>query len=395
MRQKQHEPPEEAVRIFGEQLLAAFGSVKGNRTNNQLATRTGIDRRKITQLSKGKLPRSLNYTELLALNSLTNGALAGALQKQRKTSIIHSLEGAKEVTFILGAREVDKTDHVSRWDVRAMAAVVRAIQTQCAKPPQINVEDVLRARPSRTGSAFDLTAYLEKAKNQRWPTLLDRYEGALIAVGSTRSCHVIEHMLASMFECEIYNPRAARPPFHFVWTEALHERLPSSFARPGSPPARSGGVASEILGLDVGETFYPITPQEPSWDAYGVCVAQRRRTGATWCVIAGATGPASLATADQLSSIDVLLPEPQSPDVDGAPVWFVVKAEVQQDEDRVGDNRFIGAGQIVRHPAIWHHEEKRSATLPPEPGTMTRTGRASTSPPARGPKARNGPARSK
>jgi hypothetical protein len=372
-----HKPPAEAVRICEEQILAAFKELKGARSVNQLTADTGVDRRKLTQLSGKKaagrppqppaLPRSFTLAELMALDSFTNGALTEALRKARSTSIIHSLEGAKEVTFILGARELEKTDHVSRWDVRAMTALVRAMQRQCASAPEINVEDVLRVRPNRSGSAFDLAVYREKTKTQPWTGLLDRHDGALIALGSSRSLHVVEHMLANVFDEEIYRKPSTEMPFSFVWTKELYERLPSTFARVGEPPAvRPGRVPSDILGLDVEGRFYEISPREPSWNAYGVCVAQRRRNRATWIVVAGATGPATFCTAEMLGQVDVLLPEPESDDVDGAPVWFVVEAKIKQDDDRVGDNRSVAGGaKIVHGPSIWDREKKRSAVSPP------------------------------
>jgi hypothetical protein len=112
-----------------------------------------------------------------------------------------------------GSRPGAGRTHLIVSDVRAITAVIKAVQRYTANPPALHVEDVFRIRPQVEGGQYDLSAYLTDVKRGRWFGRLDQYDdSSIIVLGSPATCHPCEHVLASMFGENPYSDLLLRFP---------------------------------------------------------------------------------------------------------------------------------------------------------------------------------------
>ena len=106
--------------------------------------------------------------------------------------------------------------------------------------------------------------------------------------------------------------------FRFIWSHAVYSSRPSSFTEDGSiamPPI--GGAAQRFgrscWGLRVHDEMHSIDEVEGRWSALGVIAAQWRMNGQLRVVLAGTTGPATLACARLLPNIPAVAPPAVAP----------------------------------------------------------------------------------
>jgi hypothetical protein len=223
------------------------------------------------------------------------------------------------------------------------------VQRYTANPPALHVEDVFRIRPQVEGGQYDLSAYLTDVKRGRWFGRLDQYDdSSIIVLGSPATCHPCEHVLASMFGENPYSDAATPLPFRFVWSRELYSTVQSTFAMCAERNPKHSST-SGILGLQFGKDFLPIEEGPAEWDTYGVRVAQRRRSGQLWLVLAGATGTATYAGAELLDDMRTAISS-APPREDGPPVLFVVAARVRREGQRRGDNRVVMSQRVIAGP---------------------------------------------
>jgi len=129
-------------------------------------------------------------------------------------------------------------------------------------------------------------------------------------------------------------------PFHFSWCPDLDHVFPSAFRYTAEELARHDVDAARLVAerkssaLEVCGTVFPDHhKQRGTLESYGVCVAQRRKSGQIWLVLAGVTGPATYAAARLASRLPLdqrLLHSQQSSPVH----WAAVRATLQRDRDR-------------------------------------------------------------
>jgi hypothetical protein len=354
-----YKPSESAIRALHDQLAQAFRHAQGERTISSIERETGIGRGKLTTFAKTGTFKEMSPEELLALNSFLSGRLAEILHDLRGTRMVDLLADAAGVTFILGARVLHWADHVSRWDVRAMTAILRSIQHSSSNPPEFQVEDALHVGTD----GIDPEKHVPDTTKERWFGLLDQYDGrAVVAVGSPRACLASEYMLCRMFGETPFHKARGPLPFEFLWTTGLYQSLPSAFAR-AAKVGQAGDPASGILGLRTDGTDYRIDDRTPTWNTYGVGVAQRRRSGQLWVVIAGATGTATSAVAEVLPQVRGALP-PATGVEDSDPMWFVVEAKVKREGQRGGDNRMVTSMHTIVDATMWDRSKRRPSVPP-------------------------------
>lgn len=358
-----HEPSHESVDRFEQELGNALNVARGKRSFNQLGDITGIDRRILSRLADKKKLGAITAHQLLALNSLLGGKLVESLRNVQGSTLAATLAETRGLFFILGARDLERTDHVSRWDVRAITSVVRGVQRHSAQPQAIHVEDVFRIRPAqRQDGSYDFSTYDSAFQKEPWFGMLDQYDGrAVVVLGSPVTCHPCEHVLARMFDTKPYGEGNVTLPFRFLWSNELRARVPSTFAAcahevglKAISPSRNG-----IVGLQIGTKILPIVETQPEWDTYGVCVAQRRQGGQLWLVVAGATGTATFATAELLDEVKTILPT-KAPQHHSPPIWFAVAAKVRREGGRKGDDRVVASQRIIAGPDEWDLGNKRN-----------------------------------
>jgi hypothetical protein len=174
-------------------------------------------------------------------------------------------------------------------------------------------------------------------------------------------------MLCRMFEVPEFEDappaQKERIPFHFVWNPRLRYVFPSHFHL-GSVDLFSRDLdaanmvrehrASAIVTAD--EVFVDRVYPERIGDAYGVCVAQRRKRGQVWLVLAGVTGVATFVAAKLAKSLATRLHE-QELGQDSDVYWAVIRAQVTQDPNRpLASVRTFAKEAIVSGLHVWRRE---------------------------------------
>lgn len=305
-----------------------------------------VDRRKLSKLVANDGVH-LSIEDLDALEHYfrqQRGYGLGAILSFSNTVISQVAEESREVTFLLGARPDTNSPRqlqtISRWDVRAMADVLGAIFRATSKV-KIGIDDVLLRCEPLSSRSFK-TAF----GNDPWYQSLRRKDSpSKLCIGSARSCHATEVMLAKMFGVQPFDESVHRKlPFRFLW--------PSQYAGSASSFASEANLrhkrttGHDILGLQLldREPMW-VDRSQQSWRTYGVVAAQKRKFGQVWLVTAGLTAPGTLAAASQLEFLTGQIP--QEPNV----LWGIVAADVQWSPN--GEKRRMSGPSILRDGDIW------------------------------------------
>jgi hypothetical protein len=172
-----------------------------------------------------------------------------------------------------------------------------------------------------------------------------------------------------MFGCPTFEEASpdekGRLPFHFVWDPELEYIFPSHFHLGSDDMAsRNLKAAQAIEGRQAsavvtsGEVLVDRVFQRRWGDTYGVCVAQRRKRGQVWLVLAGITGAATFVAAKLAKNLATRLHE-QERGRDSDVYWAVIRARVPNDEDRPLINlRQFAEETIVSGPHVWQPESR-------------------------------------
>jgi len=309
-----------------------------------------VDRRKLRAIVEGEEEIVFSTRELRALDLYLEPYGEGLSSQPlfEKPNLIQTLARSRTVSFLLGSRTSEEGEiHFPHWDVLAMAEIQKRI-TQMELPVRINIQDVPMGQDE---VPVDLESHFEQPGQ------------SLVCLGSHRLMSTSSLMLERMFGLDATPERRPRLPFAIVWNEALH-RLESPFRRSAveievSHPDAAAAVRQQNGGsvLVAGEDAWIDTlTARGRGHGYGVCVAQRRASGAVWMLLAGVSGPATYATARLAHRLDFRLGEPQR----GAasPVWWAaVSATVPPgNEDKVPDLRDFEP-QVVVPPTPWRPED--------------------------------------
>jgi hypothetical protein len=323
-----------------------------------------IDRRKLVNLVEDPSKVVLSLADLRALDHYLErfGEGLAYVPLFKKPDLMQTLADSGRVTFLLGSkpeligskREPERWNF-SHWDVLAMAEIQRGVNAS-EVGTRFDIQDVPLA---------DEAAKATKSKRKTgWMELLDDRGPSLVCLGSSRTGPAAEAMLSKMFKRPPFEdapPEEKRSlPFHFVWNETLpyvfdsHFRLHANDVGADDPEAEkliSDGKASAIA-IEKRVLVDRVTPD--CWgDTYGVCVAQRRKRGQVWLVLAGVTGAATYVAAKLAKQLATRLHEEkrgQHSDV----YWAVVTAHVEKNQrKRLGKLRDFGGEAIIEGPHPW------------------------------------------
>ena len=317
-----------------------------------------IDRRKLKRISDCDNV-SISLDELQALDTYLTRQGKGLAAILEKPSIIKSLVEKGRATFLLGSRprEERRTIELSRWDLRTVGEVLRAIY-RVTPAVRINVEDVfLRNREDN----LNATTYRGLFHDETWLSLLEDGDGpSLICIGSPRACHATELVLASMFSTEPFQRSDAscstRLPFYFVWSQEQYDEVPSSFAlnETALPNHADNRVIADwnTLALQFNNTLHPVYREGRTSNTYGIICAQRRRTGQVWVVMIGLNGPGTLASARLIDSVTTALPQGEI-GRHSSVLWVAVEGRVEETSGKRGDLRELVQQQLFSDPATW------------------------------------------
>ncbi len=306
-----------------------------------------VDRRKLKQLVAGG-DVTLTLRELIALDRFLTPLGEGLADKPlfERPAPIRSLVAKARVTIVLGAyiRPKGRRNDLSRWDVRSMAHLLRAIE---------------KRRPETHVDIRDALSYKERPEA---PKYLVEPGPSMCSIGSPRASFATEIMLAKMVGVEPFvRGSAQRAPFRFIWSPKAPGRHASCFRiEPDQILPRDekfvrdvrDGIVWGALQVNDGLYITRAAPHETGqerdqiWKSYGIVVTQQRADGSVWMVCAGLTGPGTFAATVALAGeLTGAVPEAVS---GHSPLrWDVVECSVDTDPNLPGDNRIVTSQTVV------------------------------------------------
>lgn len=331
-------------------------------------------------LATGNESTGLRLSHLIALHSWfsQHGHGLDEIPLLRRQGLLGCLRSQEQVRILIAAKMiVPRQTHYTRWDARALDEVKDLLQPPGTPNPRgrANEFDVLLGPPSER----------RRYEDEPWHRLIEEDRLSLVSIGSPRSSLASELMLARMFRVApsgrdrlpLFHPSL---PFQFVWPPDPPPRpdlppslaVPSTFALgPEDLGPRRADLADRIRTRGFGalacrlhppatspagppsaavEQVFEVPAIGPhSWNSYGVICAQRRPAGHLWVVLAGLSGPATLAAARMLQDF---LPAPPLP-VRRQPIppvhWALVEARLREGHDspEEGDNRQLLDARLI------------------------------------------------
>ena len=267
-----------------------------------------------------------------------------------KSGILDWLSRSRSLACLLASKPSHKQEYISSWDFKSTLELRTSLTSMGAKFKHGN-DDVLV--PTRKP--------MDPVQEQKINNLLQGEIVSLISVGSPLACLSTEMILARMFGVRPFDkPTAARPmPFYFVWPPHYTQHLQSSFVLSADdlPCAELAGRVQnrKASALKIDGTFLEVPIGERRYTLYGILAAQKRRNDHVWVVLAGLSGPATLAAAIKAKEVPLALPSVQGKN---SPIlWAVVEADIlHTDPGDDGDGRIIEDCRLG-DARIWSVEE--------------------------------------
>lgn len=320
-----------------------------------------ISRHKLKAFAEHPASIGLNLGEIVALETyfMRTGRGFDQIPLFRRVGLVGALRAHGDSAILIAAKPTRPNQtHYTRWDSRAHArvrghllapgAIEEVDEADGARPPTLDV--VLG--PERAGRRYAL---------EQWHRLIERDDTSLVSIGSPRASLASELMLARMLGLKphgrehpgLFDPRL---PFQFVWPEdpaafpvgSTFALGPRSLTR---ARRRFAGIAGRIrsrkaaaLACDHALHVAPAFQPKP-WNTYGVIAVQRRAAGHLWVVLAGLSGPATLAAARLLPEFQPVPDHPHKPQTHSPLFWALVTAKISEGPGSPGegDNRILDA----------------------------------------------------
>ena len=314
-----------------------------------------VDRRKLKRLTEG-VDVSIRLKELVALDAYLGRLGEGLSEKPLfdRPGILEALGHSGDVLIFFSAyprESLERTD-IIHWDIESLAEVIRDIN-RYGSAVHLEIEKVMNLLPGQRS----------REKLERWKRHLLDDGPSLISIGSPRACRASEFMLAEMFGTEPYVVPAGASkglPFQFAWPPQGRRRR-SSFTMGARDLRRLAPELAEKINVEngkaealkIGDEVLGVDTSKADWNSYGIIAAQRRRTGKIWLVLAGLSGPATLATASAVRLVMSNMPAPEQPGQHSQVLWCVVEARIEQTPSLPGDGRELMDRMLLGKPRYW------------------------------------------
>lgn len=290
-------------------------------------TRIPIDRRKLRRAIEGN-PDSLTLADLRVLDHYLElyGEGLAFHPLFEKPALLQSLAECRLVNFLIGSRSEEFRMNFAHWDLLGMAEIQRGINA-CRTAVRFDIREV----------SGDMNDPRLLHKHVPWRTLLEEVGPSLVCLGSCRTIPAAESMARAMFGGKPFGTDSLEKealPFHFVWSKKPPYLADSPFhvisdeIKDIDPAAAKLVAAGKASAIKLGDHVVvdQVTPKNGGM-AYGICVAQRRRNGQIWLLVAGITGVATYVGAKLTREFAIHLPEVN--DGKASPVyWSVIRAKV-------------------------------------------------------------------
>jgi len=281
----------------------------------RISRQTGckIDRRRLTKARLGQDAVDWSFEELGALDAYLSSMGGGFLRRPRLLAL---LAQQPRLTFVVPAyaRKAEQRTDVSIWDFRTATRVIGAIEQM-------------------QGSAhFDIETVVDgcQSPQSRWDAISAASQ-AVCVIGSPRAFGIAELLLERVFGSR------GGSPFAFLWPRVRFREMPRGRCSAAAKQTDEPGVWG---GLEVGGKTYWERRDTDDRRTYGV-IALHVGSGddgmpAVAALIAGLTGPGSLAAAEILATQADFV----STGADSGVYWAAVEARVKEDAS-IGDNRVL------------------------------------------------------
>lgn len=316
-----------------------------------------VDRRKLATVGSGR-PAVFSFEELEALDQfLVRERGTGLRAIFRSPGILEMAAAKGKVVFLIGAKEWEGRTMVSLWDLRSIEQVLGGVY-RSQKAVEIDIRDV----PLRGGATPQVSSQGQGQDLVPLEQLIDHVDSpSLVSLGSPRACHASEVLLGRMFCLPAFQSKPAtalQSPFSFLWSYSpdMHP-FQSSFSLTPQQIYQVGWTVDPLdwqtWGLrtvrrDAQNLPCPeirqVRGKGRRWTTYGLIAAQRQPSGQVWIVLAGLSGPETLACAKILNSVSTALKPPQVGR--RAPVfWAVIESDVEVPEKSGEQGKSEGDGR--------------------------------------------------
>ena len=290
-----------------------------------------IERRKLQDLAEGikDVPLSQHEFEVLDRYFTRDGGpgLAEFPLFRRRADLFRELLQAERASFFVGARYVQaiESETIARWDVSALNAMCDRIGTVGTESFFVPSRNVGRRLPAKM-----------------WNQMCARATGsAFVSIGSPLANSSSEYLLAEMFKVNAFaGGSAPMPPVCFVHADIDPVR---TFARMHCDVDLRDANATILIDGD--QYVSDLDGVE-----YGVVVAQRTGIGHTAFVVAGNSGPGTMAAAELFAKGQINVDLPSYVQRGIQPVLITVIAtnisttatDLRIDTRTVADTRVVG-----------------------------------------------------
>jgi hypothetical protein len=301
------------AKILGERLIKegsytalaqAISAANGIRTDEDgKRPKDAVDRRKLKNIVDSDDKLTFSVGELRALDHYLERYGHGLAYSPlfAKPDLLQSLAELGDVTFLLGSKPEQDNFRVnfSHWDVLAMGEIQRSVNA-FAPHVYFDIREV-RMQP-------DVDGALRSVDESECSQLLADDGPSVVSLASSRANPASDLMLSEMCGrkpfADVPLDQKRSLPFHFVWPSTQDYVIPSCFHLSDCDVERYDEHAAEVVrnekaaALVAGEEVWVDELTRKGYGlTYGICVAQRRRRGQVWMVLAGLTGPATYAAA--------------------------------------------------------------------------------------------------
>jgi hypothetical protein len=254
---------------------------------------------------------------------------------RRHEDLFHLLGNAQAVSFFVGSRFVESldTDVIARWDVSAFNALRDRIPNRTA-----------------TDSFAVLSRNVDQSLNAKdWGSLRRQATGnVIVSIGSPIASASSEYLLAEMFDIPAYRARSNPPPVCFAH---VNPDYPSAFVR---EPTEVEDMSDDAAALLINGEAH-VTCAEGT--EYGVVVGQRTGPAHAAFVVAGNTGPGTMAAAEFFATGQISATLPKYATAEKQPVLVaLISADIGSVvTDRRIDKRTIGTTKLVGRPFVFEY----------------------------------------
>ena len=319
-------------------------------------THRGVDRRKLKAIVDNDPKLVLSIAEIRAIDRYLERWGEGLAFNPlfEKPELLRRLVESGTFTFLLGSK-VDKTDrfriNISHWDLLGLDRIQTDVLS-FRENVRIEIREV-RMHDDVDGARADLA-------DPELVELFGLHGPSLVCLASSRGNQMAEWMLCHMANLEPFRDAAPGQrvdlPFHFVWSRPRPFVLPSQFhlynedvnledPKAGALVSEhqascfrySGGYLVDELTVDGrgGEGF-----------TYSLCAAQRRERGQIWILVAGLTGPGTLAAARWANKMATTIYDAK-PDKRSAVFWSLLRTRAVKGDGKLGADYQLSEPEVV------------------------------------------------